>query len=180
MGKIDQSRACWNELGACCCTGPCCSIPRRQYHEYLGTLCITLVALRSRSPCFSSLPLSIDPPASHQHPRMYHCHAKFSCSASISKPVSTNPVLGADCWYRFYDLSFYSGFRSPIISQSSILMIMRAVNEVERSREMYLLSVPIVVAVIVVISGRWESSEFSWLQLMFTWRLVLEILSESG
>ena len=59
-------------------------------------------------------------------------------------------------------------------------MIMRAVNEVERSREMYLLSVPIVVAVIVVISGRWESSEFSWLQLMFTWRLVLEILSESG
>ena len=42
-------------------------------------------------------------------------------------------------------------------------MIMRAVNEVERSREMYLLSVPIVVAVIVVISGRWESSEFSWL-----------------
>jgi hypothetical protein len=43
-------------------------------------------------------------------------------------------------------------------------MIMRAVNEVEGSREKYLLSVPIVViAVIVVISGRWESSEFSWL-----------------
>jgi hypothetical protein len=46
------------------------------------------------------------------------------------------------------------------LSQSSILMIVRAVNEVERSREMYLLSVSIfIVAVIVVISGRWESSE---------------------
>ena len=46
------------------------------------------------------------------------------------------------------------------LSQSSILMIMRAANEVERCREMYLLSVPIfIVAVIVVISGRWESSE---------------------
>lgn len=50
------------------------------------------------------------------------------------------------------------------LSQSSILVIVRAVNQVERCREMYLLSVLIVVvAVIVVISGRWESSDFGWL-----------------
>jgi hypothetical protein len=52
------------------------------------------------------------------------------------------------------------------LSQSSILVIVRAVNQVERCREMYLLSVLIIVvavAVIVVISGRWESSGFGWL-----------------